>query len=297
MSAAQTAQNLCYWLGRASRTPFVWPDAPNEPVLGRVYATGVVPKFSTRDAVAPVLIVRPGVVKHNRDHPEALDDEQRFTLVLVAVNANDQAGGAALVGGVVQGQGSSVGKGLMDVEPAVIARLQSSAQQGGNLPLGARAFGDTAPPPEAIDDPGTVVARALDVVVARTPAVPTFKPVRQFLVVKSGANVNMTFQPPPDTYDFVLIQIVRKAGATPPTNPTDGTVITSTLGPTATAYTDVNPGSGTWSYSAFGRFNTTRDPATGQAISAPDRFSGFVTTGAGIAPGFTYQPATATVVV
>lgn len=309
MSVQQLVQGIVYALsGTAARVPFTWPDLnqlgnPGEPVLGRVFVAAVVSShdMQTRDAVVPFAIVRPGAVKWSREHPEAWADEVRLTLILIGANANDQAGGAAIVGATRAGQGSSQGRGLLDVEAAVLGRLASTPNASGGAPLSLRPAGETAMPPEVAKMEGLVVARAIEVVAVRVPAQPTFAPVRRPVALKSGSDAAMTWQAPPDTYDLVGILVARSSGTTPPATPSGaGITQLTTLGPAATGYTDPNPGSGTWSYSLFGVFDTGRDPATGiraQGTPLVDRYSGFTSVAPGSTAAFVYAPATATVTI
>jgi hypothetical protein len=421
MSLAQLVSQVAYLLGSTSRTPFTWPDSPNEPVLSRAFIGRLPANFSVRDTAAPFAIICPGQTTPNREHGESYLDEAVVTVALVARNENDQSGSGAMVGAVRAGQGSSVGKGLLDIEGAVLARLRASTNQVNGVPLGVQPTGTTVPPPEIPEEMrNTVAARAIEVTTVRVPTQPTFAQVRRLLASGSIGSVVLTWQALPDTYDLVSIQIVRKSGSTTPANPTDGTIIalgslppqapsptlalvetgggvvtpgvhsfacawvyhddtesllgppvqvtadanthavtisvpnvttlpvgavgiafyatlaggsvyylvnevdaapfTATLNyndgalagqpiygtaygpvppplaPGSTTYTD-DPSSGTWSYSAFGVFDTTRDPITGMSVAKPDRYSGYVQALAGAAPTFVYLPASVTVTV
>lgn len=305
MSLAQLASNVAYALGVGSRAPFTWPDSSpsgsgkKEAVLGRVYVGPTLPPNWQRDAVVPFALVRPGAVKWNREHPEAVVDEAKVTVGLLVANANDQAGGAALVGALRSGQGSSVGKGLLDVEAAVIARLNATVNQGNGLPLGARPSADTSAEPIVPQGyEGVVVARAVETLTVKVPTQPVFAQVQQLLGVKNGSAADLTWQQLPDSYDLVGVLVCRSSGLTPPATPSgSGITQVATLPWNASGYNNTGLSSGTYSYSVFGAFDTTRDPYTGMSVAAPDRYSGYVLATAGLAPSFVYAPASCTVVI
>jgi hypothetical protein len=64
------------------------------------------------------------------------------------------------------------------------------------------------------------------------------------------------------------VEIVRKAGATAPTTPTDGTSVNKSA--TDTSHTD-SPGAGQFSYSAFVWYDEGKEPAADEdTYSDPD---------------------------
>ena len=88
-------------------------------------------------------------------------------------------------------------------------------------------------------------------------------PTRLTAVDATGGGASLTWKLPPDRFDSVTVEIVRKAGSTAPTSPTDGTSVNKS--PTDTSVTD-SPGAGTFSYSAFAWYDEDSEPAVGENI-------------------------------
>ncbi len=93
-------------------------------------------------------------------------------------------------------------------------------------------------------------------------------PTRLTAVDATGGDASLTWKLPPDRFDFFTVEIVRKAGASAPTSPTDGASVNKS--PTDTSLTD-SPGAGEFSYSAFAWYDEDKEPAADENIfSSPD---------------------------
>lgn len=269
MNIQQITQNLVHVL---SPQNFLWPDPPNEAVLARVGVVPGSPDFLTLDAAAPFALIHPESSRDHPEHPADLVEEARWTVFLFAANGTDQAGGAAVVGGNRLSLGSSVGRGVLEVEPLVQAQILSA------LGLTAR--------PRAVGGqglgvsgrlPGLVADRALDVVATRIPKQPDWAPVTQLKATVAGGVVTFTLRPPLPRWDLIGLWCQRLNTTQGPATPYQGTNIPVTGLPAT--FTDTPPSSGNWGYSVWGAYDATRDPSTASGETTPNRFSGY-----GVAP-------------
>lgn len=282
MNPWQLTQNLVWWL---SQPQFVWPGG-GEPVLGRVGVTVDAPTFNVLDQVVPSVLIRPERTVAHPEHPADLEEEARWSLVLYAMNATDQAGGAAIVGGNRKSTTSSEGRGLLEVEPLVRAQIQQAFLAAGVRP---RIVSAPATVPEALK--GVLAARAYEVLATRFPVQPTYAGVTRLLATLVGG-ATLTWTPVPSRWDLVGYQVNRATGSTPPATPSDGTVLTATLPPNASGYVDSTGGAGK-AYSVFGIYDGTVDPFTGgrNSTNPITGYSGFWLPGAA---AITYRPTTVT---
>jgi hypothetical protein len=280
MNQFQTTQNI---VSALNQTNFVWPgSSPASPILGRVAVTDRTPTFNTLDQVSPCVLIRPDRGAGHGEHPADVEDGVRWTLTLYVLNATDQAGGAAVVGGNRQSQTVSMGRGLLEIEPL----LRSAILQ---------AFIGTSVRPRIVAGPavveeaeaGVLTARAYEVFAGRFPVQPTYGNVTRLLCSSAGA---LTWTPPVARWDLVNIQVNRASGSTPPPTPGSGSVLTSSLSPTATGYNDSGGGTGN-AYSVFALYDQTIDPFTGKrSPSTPvTNYSGYYLAGSPVS--FVYVPA------
>jgi hypothetical protein len=292
MNVWQLTQQLVWVLSAPNVTNgktsgLAWPGGAEEVVLARV---GVAPDpsaFAMLDAAEPFALVSVLAKKGEAEHPADLTEEARWAVRLFCANANDQAGGAPIVGASrVSGVGSSVGRGLLEVEPLVEAAIFNL-----NALPGVRLRVEAAPAVAMPDEwRGAVAARALTVSGGpRIPTQPCFDSVQQLLAVGASGDVALTWGTLPDRWDLVGVRVCRASGTTAPTDPTTGIVATTGL---VTSYSDT-PGAGTWSYAIFFAFDSTRNPLDG-ARDVANPVTDF--SGSGTAQGgFVYRAATVTV--
>ena len=285
MCREQLTQQLVFLL--SPRGLCVWPDSPNEPVFGRVGVTPAPPSFFLADSVEPFVLIRPGPAKPHPEHPEILDNPT-WTIGLFSVNANDQAGGASVVGGRRTGRGSSQGRGVLEVE-SFLLDLISASGIGFSRPRATEILD-----PDFAEIAGVTCIQTYKVGATRVPLEPCYAPVRRLTATGDGnGHVTLNFDLPDFRYDSAGLWIVRAQGSTPPTTPTGGFFVPSAIG--RVSYVD-SPGHGTWSYAVFIAYDWTADPVLG--LGGTDyRFSGFfqqLPTGAPIQgqPYYVYQPAT-----
>jgi hypothetical protein len=281
MNPWQILQNLVWYL---NPTQFVWPGTAT-PVLGRVSVTTDPATFAALDQVAPSVMIRAERTAAHPEHPADLEDEARWALTLYALNATDQAGGASVVGGNRAPGSVSSGRGLLELEPLVRAQVQQAFLAAGVRP---RITAGPATVHEALH--GLLAARSYEVLGTRFPVQRCYANVTRLKATLAGGTT-LAWTPAPLTWNLVAYQVVRKNGGVPPANPTDGTVLTSTLAPTATGYVDAGGGAGK-AYSVFGVFDDTKNPFDGKRDpSLPtNAYSGYSTP----QNAFVYQPASVT---
>lgn len=264
MNVQQLTQQLVAIL---SPQNFFWPDPPSEPVLARVGVVPGQPDFFSMDAAAPFALIHPEAARDHPEHPADLVEEARWSIYLFAANATDQAGGAGIVGGNRTALGSSIGRGVLEVEPRVQSQILSQL----GLTARPRAIGAQAPGVSG-KLPGLVADRALDVVATRIPKQPDWAPVTKLLASSGGGTVTLTWTLP-RRFDLIRVVVRRGAanGAAPP-DPFSGASVPVTG--IVETITDT-PGAGTWAYSVWAAYDATIDPATGNGAESSNRYSGY----------------------
>lgn len=155
---------------------FTWGVGANEAVLSRVVVGPVGDGFFQHDFVSPCGVLHVEAGKDNDEHPADLVEEQRWTLYLFAENATEQSGGAAVTGGNRNSVGSSRGRGLLEIEPLVKAKIFNA------LGLTARPR-TTGGQPTAVGGKmaGLVAERALEITATRIPSLPDYAPITQLV--------------------------------------------------------------------------------------------------------------------
>ncbi len=239
-----------------------WPDSPSQ----RVFGSGAVRISNDRKGAGdnlrvPYLLIYPG----NAD----LDEEapgiglHRFDLLLVCSVEGDEIGGRALEGGPrTAGQGSSFGRGLLEVEEPMMLAFENLTGADG-----ARGAVVPATAVAVEQDKGTTLALAWRryTLNAWCTRARHYEPPTSFVATKSGANVNMTWALPPTRWDFHAANspytgvsarggiVIRKAaGSTAPTSATDGSAVT--VSAFATSVSDT-PASFPVSYAIFAGYD------------------------------------------
>lgn len=240
-------------------------DNTNEKVIRPVPTAGLT-REALKDVKLPFVLITPLGGPADGEDPDLWDETIRF--VIVAGVEGDDHGKMSLLGGVRSaGQGSSKGRGLLELQEEVMAavRLLSTGTglvvQGRNLQAGEAAQDE---------EYGYITSRQLLYSVKCT-AFRYYHPCDLFAAEDAtGGNCDLTWALPPDRFDRRKMMLRRAAGSTAPATIADGTevVLASDL---AVSHTD-NPGAGTFSYSLFAGYLEKSDdmpPMTG----TPDRWS------------------------
>jgi hypothetical protein len=284
VNTEQLAQQIVSVLNPSN---FKWGVGLNEAVLSRVIVGPVADGFFQHDFVTPCAVLHVESTKDHDEHPADLIEEQRFTLYIFAANASEQSGSAAIVGGNRAELGSSRGRGLLEIEPLVKAKIFNQ------LGLVARPR-TTGGQPTAVGGKlgGLVAERALEIVATRIPSFPDYASIRKLAGSASVGLVTLTWSPAIAQYALVGYTWRWAAGATAPTTPTGGTRGAFVADVAATGLSDTPP-SGQGSYSVFWAYDVTVDPFSGNGVAptAPNAWSSFQTA----QDGLVYVPASITV--
>lgn len=255
MNGWQHLRQIAYLLERAT-----WPDGTTDRVFGRAIPTaGETPKALQQYRTPFVLLTMDGDTKDD-ENPGLLIYELGATIV-VAAEGRD-LGQAALMGGARSGgQGSSKGRGILEVEEEfnrVVGRLTGAD--------GAPAVAYESGSAQAVEVDASryVVARKHSIKVLGTAA--RYYPPCLFLVGTGGAGqVSLTWKNPATRYDS-LVPVVRYAsGATAPASSSAGTGV-SGLTATSESVTVSGLSAGTYSFAVFMSYD---EMGTGTA----DRYS------------------------
>ena len=260
MNAWQVCRQLRYLLRAAT-----WPDGVADRVFSdRVHATALLPDGKLAQLGFPLALVAPGAAV--TDEQDARLELAQLAVTVVARATGDHVGEAALLGSSRgNGQGSSLGRGLLEVEEAALAVVRALNSGGG---VNLRVTSRSATRARDVDGVGYVAQRDLALegvlTVDRTYAGPT-----RFLATAPGAGLaDLSWTLPADRYDRREVVLRRAAGATAPASPTAGTGV-ALSGLLATSKTDA-PGAGTWSYALFGGYDEL-------GAGASDRYSAAAT--------------------
>jgi hypothetical protein len=256
----QTLRQLAYLLAAAT-----WPDAPSEKVLGSARAALVGEDLAAANLRAGAhALVRPGAYDADPDEPRLL--RQELEVVLAVRSEGDPFGERALIGGPRSGgQGSSGGRGLLEVEEPALAAVDRLTQTTGVRPVVRRASGTVATP---VAGSAWLASRVHKVEAIVTRDRYYHPPTKLRATAAGGGAVSLTWALPPDRWDRRRVVLRRAAGATAPSSASAGTSVTLS-GSLATSVTD-SPGVGTWSYAMFAAYDETGS-ATDERWSAQER--------------------------
>lgn len=227
----------------------VWPDGAGEVVFSnRVHVSAVMDdKLATIGF--PFARVAPGGA--TTDEQDARIETAEIVVEVVCRATGDHVGEAALLGSSRgNGQGSSMGRGLLELEEAVktaVAKLHGTS--GVNLRVTSRS----AVRAGVVDGVGYVARRELTLEGVLTTD-RTYAPATRLLATAPGVGVaSLTWTIPPTRYDLLSMVLRRAAGSTAPATATSGTSV-SLATALATSKSDT-PGAGTWSYSLFAGYD------------------------------------------
>lgn len=239
MNDWQHLRQIAYLLEAAT-----WLDGTTEKVFSRAIPTaGETPKALSQYRPPFVLLTADG--KTNDDENPGLVMYELGATIVVAVEGRDLGQAALMGGGRSGGQGSSKGRGLLEVEEEfnrVVGRLTGAD--------GAPAVAYESGSAQAVEVDATryVTARKHSIKVLGTAA--RYYPPCLFLVGTGAAgSVGLTWKLPPTRYDS-LVPVVRYAsGATAPTSATAGTGVSGLTSASVSA--TVTLAAGTWSFAIF----------------------------------------------
>lgn len=268
MNSYQHANQLAYLLGLAT-----WVDSPSEYVFGRrpsgVGSGGavIVTDGPTADALkelrTPFALVGIGNSRPDDEHPDLLLTD--FSVIVVQQVEGDPLGERALVGGprpLAGGQGSSRGRGILEIEERVLA-VACRLTGADGAPMALAGMG--SPPSQRIDTGHMVSSRRYDFRAWCTRAAEYPAPTNLVATAAGGGTVNLSWTLPAARWDRRLVILRRAAGSTAPASATAGTGVTLS-GATAASVSDTGLTPGTYSYAVFEAYTET-------GTAANERFS------------------------
>jgi len=251
----QALRQLTYLLAKQ-----VWPDSPGEKVFRSVHATALPGAESSSALRMPFCLLRPINATADKQSPSL--KTQGFEATIVTASTGDTLGEFALIGGQRNSQGSSRGRGLLEVEEVFYQTLDFLNQKSG---IRIQVASNGSVEGEYLDGVGYVAARryGLESLVGvdrdYLEANPRGLLVPLAALPLGGGQVQLSWDNPPERFDFndetpIGGLVLRRAsGATPPASPTSGTGITLVTG-FEESITDT-PGAGTFSYALFVGYN------------------------------------------
>lgn len=233
----------------ATLKALTWSDAPAEKVFGEDVAEVVEVDGDTLLGSFPQCLVTVGNGTPDPDEPGLR--EQDFGVHIVADVAGDATGGRLLTGASRGGGvGSSEGKGLLELAAVVEEALRRLTGADG-LPVLVEAAG--MPQIAPLGDEKSIGHLTL-LVRAVCTAADEYEAPRHLVVVQGAAgHATVTWKNPSSRFDFRRTIIVRKAGSTAPTSPTDGTEVYAG----ALLTLDDACGVGTFTWAAFAAYTWT----------------------------------------
>lgn len=301
----QIPRQLAYLLGLATL-----PDAPNAPILttcvvsedleGNFLSAGGLPANFLPDG-PPGLVPPYGRVEAMHDGVLEPDMPGRYYEARFRVWVTVGKGGVAqdpggvatnppAVGGLpvqthgtdalegaplgASGQGGTAGQGLELLVQRLIQRALNDGAAMTDSALSVQGYVERLERVDAIDGV-EVVSRPFVVVVTNAIVDPYYHGVRGAGgTAPAAGSTTLSWTNPAARFDSLpnFPLVVKKAGGTPPANPTDGAVVPVT-GRVQTV-TDTNP-PGTWSYAIFGNYDESMPgpPVTANRWSSPATFS------------------------
>lgn len=226
-----------------------WDDGQQRAVFGKVIVSAGAQETGLGQLRFPLVVITPADAQVDDD---SLDLFQQALDVRLAVRvASDPWGQDALLGGPRGGgQGTSMGRGLLEVEEVLLQTLFDLQEKNG---VRLKHSVQSSVEPVQDETHGYVAIRDY-----RFQAWCTFTrsyeaPTRFAGADQGGGNVDLTWALPASRFDLREVVLRRAAGATPPSTPDTGTSVA--LGSLlATAVTD-SPGAGQFSYALFAGYD------------------------------------------
>ena len=244
MNSWQVAKQLRFLLRAAT-----WPDSPSNKAFGQVLVSNGPADRAVGQLRFPFALVIPGAVTADDEEPTL--ERAQFEIRLVARVANDPWGESVLIGGPRSSQGSSQGRGLMELEEVLLDNVATMNRTNG---IRIRLDYKSATQAQISDDLGYVGLRSYQLEALLT-ADRNYEACSRLTAADLGSgNVAVSWTLPPTRYDTLGLVLRRAAGVTAPASPTAGTGVT--VGDDDTSVTDTGA-PGTVSYALWRTYNET----------------------------------------
>jgi hypothetical protein len=234
----------------------LWPGGASA-IWGK---RGVVISSTDVERLLPVLqppfaVVRPGAGSHDPEYEEQPAILRYEPSVVLCAKAPDPYGQAALMGASIADETKSAGHGLFQYQEQLFSIMKELSKQSG-ITMTLQAVSSVASAP--IETLGYVALReyAFRAYCGITMLYPGA--LNYLVTPNGGGQVQHNWDLPADRFDRVKVRITRKAGASAPANPGDGTDIGVT--PLGTSKTEFGVAPGTYSYGLFAAYDDRGDP-------------------------------------
>lgn len=257
MNTWQVLRQLRYLLEQAT-----WPDGEQASVFGRVVVSAGAQETGLSQIRFPFAVLAPSDASSDSEAPSLM--VQNVDARLAVRVASDPWGQDALLGGPRgAGQGTSQGRGLLEVEEVFLSTLGSLLGLNG---VRLKVKYQSAVAPVLDETHGYVALRDYRLEVWTTTERSYEAPTRLAGADQGGGSVDLTWALPATRFDLREVVLRRAAGATPPPSPTSGTGVSlPSLLPSA--HTD-SPGAGTHSYALFAGYDELSEGASSRYSTA-----------------------------
>lgn len=247
MNIWQIAQQIKYRTQEA-----VWPGSSTKvfhPDSVIVLEQGTELEALDTGAIPPLCIIAVGGGSADPIGGEEPELKQReITLTLVAMNSADRTGQSALLGANREGQTDSRGRGVLELEEPVMDQVALLNIKDGVV-IQYAGLGDGI---VRRDEQNNIVSIQDHNFTAIATSDRFYAPAARFAGTGKTGEVSLSWRNPATRFDSYRARLVRKAGATPPTSPTDGTIINLAASPsTPSTYADSGLAAGTYSYALY----------------------------------------------
>jgi len=231
----------------------LWEGSGSAVFQGNSVVISVAPdEMAIASLISPIAIIRPMGAQSDPMH----DEEPDLILQSVAVRLSttvpgDALGQFALIGGGRQGQTESRGRGLLEVEEELFAAIAELNTINGVV-IYSRAKSETDA--ELDDNDRYTAYRSYMFEIGATES-RFYHPVLGFTASDgTSGDADLAWTPAPTRYDSTGVRILRVSGATPTTNPADGSatvVLSGAAFPSPAGAHQDSPGVGQFSYTIW----------------------------------------------
>jgi hypothetical protein len=180
------------------------------------------------------------------EEPDLID--RQLDVTLVTVNPSDRIGEAAIIGAGRFSATDSRNRGTLELEQPLFEAVKLLNTANGVL-IQFTGYGMGIVRKDASDNFIAIQDYSFRLL---TSAAKFYHPVRRLRAVSRTSEIDLDWVNPAQRFDSYRERLVRKAGATPPASPTDGTVINLAAFPSpVSTYADAGLAAGTYSYALF----------------------------------------------
>lgn len=264
----------------------VWPDSPSGPVFAAVHVSQGPTDTAIEQFRYPLALI--AVRDGTSDEQEPGIKVERVEVTLAVANAGDQVGEFAMIGGQRASQGTSKGRGLLEVEEQFrsLVNALNATRQVRVIETAASAADATLAEGAGYVAMRTYVLEATLTTVRLYPSPAGGN--RLGASKQSSTSIKVTWGTIVDRFDAHAsstvplwtarggISLVRKAGSAP-TNISDGTVVYTDTTQAASSFTDTGISPGTYYYGLFYKFDENGDGTTSVRYSTTPSVSSGIT--------------------